>query len=547
MRHDTETSEVDMVVVGAGFAGLYMIHRARQSGLTVQCFEVGEQVGGTWYWNRYPGARVDIECVEYSYSFSKELEQEWDWSERYAGQPEIERYANHVADRFDLRRNIAFNTRVNAAHYDQSSQRWRVTTDSGDNISSRFCIMATGLISAPIEPRFKGLDTFQGEQYLTSRWPSDEPSFEHKRVAVIGTGSSGIQVISEVAKKAGELFVLQRTPAYTIPLQNRPVESGHASKMKRQYEELRQRQFNSFSGFTLVHSDLAPPPSKSALEVSDAERRAEYENRWASGGLSPYYAFTDSLLNIESNRTLADFAREKIRERLDDPAIAEKLCPNYPILTRRLSPETNYLEAFNQPNVELIDLHEQPISHFTTNGIVVGDTEIELDAVIFATGFDVMTGAMDRIDIRGLEGEALKTRWAEGLSSHLGMMTHGFPNLFWINGPHSPFYNPILLAEFQCDYITDLITDMSEDGLDVLEANPTAEREYVQLTNDIGNSTLYPESDNYYMGDNIPGKARATLFWFGGFPFYRKQCRLAREEWAGFQVASGSRRTELAS
>ncbi len=547
MRHDTETSEVDMVVVGAGFAGLYMIHRARQSGLTVQCFEVGEQVGGTWYWNRYPGARVDIECVEYSYSFSKELEQEWDWSERYAGQPEIERYANHVADRFDLRRNIAFNTRVNAAHYDQSSQRWRVTTDSGDNISSRFCIMATGLISAPIEPRFKGLDTFQGEQYLTSRWPSDEPSFEHKRVAVIGTGSSGIQVISEVAKKAGELFVLQRTPAYTIPLQNRPVESGHASKMKRQYEELRQRQFNSFSGFTLVHSDLAPPPSKSALEVSDAERRAEYENRWASGGLSPYYAFTDSLLNIESNRTLADFAREKIRERLDDPAIAEKLCPNYPILTRRLSPETNYLEAFNQPNVELIDLHEQPISHFTTNGIVVGDTEIELDAVIFATGFDVMTGAMDRIDIRGLEGEALKTRWAEGLSSHLGMMTHGFPNLFWINGPHSPFYNPILLAEFQCDYITDLITDMSDDGLDVLEANPTAEREYVQLTNDIGNSTLYPESDNYYMGDNIPGKARATLFWFGGFPFYRKQCRLAREEWSGFQVASGSRRTELAS
>ena len=547
MRHDTETSEVDMVVVGAGFAGLYMIHRARQRGLTVQCFEAGEQVGGTWYWNRYPGARVDIECVEYSYSFSKELEQEWDWSERYAGQPEIERYANHVADRFDLRRNIAFNTRVNAAHYDQSSQRWRVTTDSGDNISSRFCIMATGLISAPIEPRFKGLDTFQGEQYLTSRWPSDEPSFEHKRVAVIGTGSSGIQVISEVAKKAGELFVLQRTPAYTIPLQNRPVESGHASKMKRQYEELRQRQFNSFSGFTLVHSDLAPPPSKSALEVSDAERRAEYENRWASGGLSPYYAFTDSLLNIESNRTLADFAREKIRERLDDPAIAEKLCPNYPILTRRLSPETNYLEAFNQPNVELIDLHEQPISHFTTNGIVVGDTEIELDAVIFATGFDVMTGAMDRIDIRGLEGEALKTRWAEGLSSHLGMMTHGFPNLFWINGPHSPFYNPILLAEFQCDYITDLITDMSDDGLDVLEANPTAEREYVQLTNDIGNSTLYPESDNYYMGDNIPGKARATLFWFGGFPFYRKQCRLAREEWSGFQVASGSRRTELAS
>ena len=479
MTAPTEAPQVDMVIVGAGFAGLYMIHRARQCGLSVQCYEVGEQVGGTWYWNRYPGARVDIECVEYSYSFSKELEQEWDWSERYAGQPEIERYANHVADRFDLRRDITFNTRVAAAHFDEATRRWRVSTDSGKEISARFCIMATGLISAPIEPRFDGLDTFQGEQYLTSRWPSEEPSFHNKKVAVIGTGSSGIQVISEVAQKAGELFVLQRTPSYTIPLQNRPVEPGHAAKMKRQYEELRQRQFNSFSGFTLVHSDLSPPPSQAALEVSEAERRAEYENRWASGGLSPYYAFTDS--------------------------------------------------------------------RFTSTGIVVGETEIELDAVIFATGFDVMTGAMDRIEIRGRDAEALKNRWAERLTSHLGMMTHGFPNLFWINGPHSPFYNPILLAEFQCDFITDLITDMSSQELDVLEADATAEDEYVQLTNNIGNSTLYPESENYYMGDNIPGKARATLFWFGGFPFYRKQCRLAREEWAGFQVGSLSECNERAS
>ena len=547
MTAPTENPQVDMVIVGAGFAGLYMIHRARQCGLSVQCYEVGEQVGGTWYWNRYPGARVDIECVEYSYSFSKELEQEWDWSERYAGQPEIERYANHVADRFDLRRDITFNTRVTAAHFDEANRRWRVSTDSGEEISARFCIMATGLISAPIEPRFDGLETFQGEQYLSSRWPSEEPSFDNKRVAVIGTGSSGIQVISEVAQKAGELFVLQRTPSYTIPLQNRSVEPGHATKMKRQYKELRQRQFDSFSGFTLVHSDLAPPPSQAALEVSEAERRAEYENRWASGGLSPYYAFTDSLLDMESNRTLADFAREKIRERIHDPVIAEKMCPDYPILTRRLSPETDYLEAFNQPNVELVDLNERPISRFTSTGIVVGETEIELDAVIFATGFDVMTGAMDRIDIRGRDAEALKNRWAERLTSHLGMMTHGFPNLFWINGPHSPFYNPILLAEFQCDFITDLITDMSSQELDVLEADATAEDEYVQLTNNIGNSTLYPESENYYMGDNIPGKARATLFWFGGFPFYRKQCRLAREEWAGFQVGSLSECNERAS
>jgi len=533
-----DIKQFDMVVVGAGFAGLYMIYRARQCGLSVQCYEIGEREGGTWYWNRYPGARVDIECVEYSYSFSKALEQEWDWSERYASQPEIERYANHVAERFDLRRDIQFKTRVTAAHFDESTQRWLVETDTGERVSARFCIMATGLISAPIEPRFEGLDGFTGEQYLTSRWPAEEPDFRDKRVAVIGTGSSGIQVISEVAQEAGQLYVLQRTPSYTIPLRNRPVEPGHAGKMKEQYAELRDRQFNSFSGFTLVHSDLAPPPSKAALEVSEEERLAEYENRWASGGLSPYYAFTDSLLKMESNQTLADFARAKIRERVDDPAIAEKLCPDYPILTRRLSPETNYLEAFNQSNVELIDLHEQPISRFTSDGIVVGDTEIKLDAVIFATGFDVMTGAMDRIDIRGREKQTLKARWAESVTSHLGMMTHGFPNLFWINGPHSPFYNPILLAEFQCDFVTELIDGMTDHGAEVIEAKADEEHRYVQLTNDIGNSTLYPESDNYYMGDNIPGKPRATLFWFGGFPFYRKQCRLAREEWRGFEVGS---------
>ena len=365
--------------------------------------------------------------------------------------------------------------------------------------------MATGLISAPIEPRFKGLDDFAGEQYLTSRWPAEEPTFAGKLVAVIGTGSSGIQVISEVAQEAVQLYVLQRTPSFTIPLRNRPVEPGHASKMRQQYAELRGRQFNSFSGFTLVHSDLAPPPSKAALEVSEEERLAEYENRWASGGLSPYYAFTDSLLSMESNKTLADFARAKIRERVDDPTIAEKLCPDYPILTRRLSPETNYLEAFNQANVELIDLHEQRMSHFTRDGIVVGETEIRLDAVIFATGFDVMTGAMDRIDIRGRGDQALKTRWAESVTSHLGMMTHGFPNLFWVNGPHSPFYNPILLAEFQCDLITDLIADLSGYETNVIEADAEAERQYVELTNHIGNSTLYPESDNYCMGDNPTG------------------------------------------
>ena len=527
----------DMVVVGAGFAGLYMVHKALEEGLSVQCFEAGDGVGGTWYWNRYPGARVDIECVEYSYSFSKELEQEWEWTERYAAQPEIERYANHVADRFNLREKIQFETKVVSATFDEASGRWTVTTDRGDVISAQYCIMATGLISAPVDPVFEGLDSFTGEQYMTSRWPQQEPTFYSKRVAVIGTGSSGIQVISEVAKEAGQLYVLQRTPSYVIPLQNHAVDREQVTKLKENYSALRELQFDSFAGFTLVHSELAPLPSQSALEVSEEERTAEYENRWASGGLSPYYAYTDSLLDDESNETLAEFAREKIRERVTDPELAEKLCPDYQILTRRLSPETDYLEVFNQENVELVDLNDRPIERFTPNGIVVGGEEIELDAVVFATGFDVMTGAMDRIDIRGRDDRTLKARWAEGLTSYLGMMTHGFPNLFWVNGPHSPFYNPILLAEYQGDFICSLFSQVSAQNAQQVEADEDAERQYVQLTNEIGNMTLFPKSDNYYMGDNIPGKPRNVVFFFGGFPLYREQCSTAGAELSGFSIS----------
>ena len=309
------------------------------------------------------------------------------------------------------------------------------------------------------------------------------------------------------------------------------------TKLKENYSALRELQFDSFAGFTLVHSELAPLPSQSALEVSEEERTAEYENRWASGGHSPYYAYTDRLLDDESNETLAEFAREKIRERVTDPELAEKLCPDYQILTRRLSPETDYLEVFNQENVELVDLNDRPIERFTPNGIVVGGEEIELDAVVFATGFDVMTGAMDRIDIRGRDDRTLKARWAEGLTSYLGMMTHGFPNLFWVNGPHSPFYNPILLAEYQGDFICSLFSQVSAQNAQQVEADEDAERQYVQLTNEIGNMTLFPKSDNYYMGDNIPGKPRNVVFFFGGFPLYREQCSTAGAELSGFSIS----------
>lgn len=533
---DKAVEHVDVVVIGAGFAGMYAVYRARQDGRSVKCFEAGTEVGGTWYWNRYPGARVDIECLEYSYSFSEELQQEWDWTERYAGQNEILSYAKHVADRFDLRSDMQFETRVESAIFDEDTGLWQVKTDRGDHVSAKYCFMATGLISAPVDPDFEGMDVFEGEQYLTSRWPKDDIDFANKRVGVIGTGSSGIQVISEIADKVGELLVFQRTPSYVIPLQNRPVDAAQTSKIKGGYDKLRALEAESFGGFTMMHSDLSPLPSKSALEVSDEERLAEYEDRWKSGGLSPYYAYTDTLLDEDSNASLADFARDKIRERVKDPATAEKLCPDYHILTRRLSPETNFLEAFNRDNVNLVDLKEKPIERFTETGIIVGGEEIVLDIVIFATGFDVMTGAMDRIDIRGRDQQSLKGHWKEGLTSYLGMMTRGFPNFFWINGPHSQFYNPILLAEFQCNLIFDALTEMEQDGKTSLEANADNEKGWVELTNQIGNMTLFPKSNNYYMGDNIPGKPRQTVFFLGGFPMYREQCQAAFDKLNAFDL-----------
>ena len=538
---------LDVVVVGAGFAGMYMVHRSRASGLTVKCFEAGDGVGGTWYWNRYPGARVDIESTEYSYSFSEEMQNEWQWPERYAGQAELLDYANHVADRFKLREDIQFETRVVSAIFDEETQRWLVETNRGEHLSARFCIMSTGLLSAPLEPDFKGLETFTGETYLTGRWPQHGVDFEGKTVGVIGTGSTGIQVVSEVAKTARELYVFQRTPAYTIPLQNKPADVPQQDKLKRQYDEIREVESDSFAGFVLVHSELAPLPTKSALEVSDDERRAEYEDRWASGGLCPYYTYVDVIGDEKANETLGEFAREKMRARIDDPEVAEKLVPtDYPILTRRLSPETNYLEAYNQDNVELVDLRENGIKEFTENGLVVGDREIALDVVVFATGFDVMTGAMDRIDIRGRDNQTLKQRWSGGLTSYLGMMTHGFPNFFWVNGPGSPFYNPILLAEFQGNFIVDLIDKLDAREETLIEAGSTAEDDWVNLTNQIADSTLFPKSKNYYMGDNIDGKPRRILFFFGGFPAYRDQCKKGATDLSGFRT-SGVAEKELSA
>jgi cyclohexanone monooxygenase len=531
---------LDLIVVGAGFSGMYMLHQAKCSGLSVKCFEAGSDVGGTWYWNRYPGARVDIESLEYSYSFSEELQQEWNWTERYAGQPELLKYSQHVADRFNLREDISFDTRIVSAIFDEETLCWVVRTNRNETFTTQFCVFATGLLSAPIEPNFDGLTEFKGEQYLTSRWPHDEVDFSGKRVGIIGTGSSGIQAIPRIAQTAEHLTVFQRTPAYTVPLRNCSSQTKLHQEVKNNYAALRSAEANSFAGFTLVNSQVEPVPTQSALEVPPDERLREYETRWQSGGLCFYYTYTDILTSESANETLGEFIRSKTRERIRDPEVAEKLVPtDYHILTRRLSADTDYCETYNRENVTLVDLREKPIDGFYENGISVGGQMIDLDVIIFATGFDVMTGAMDRIDIRGRGNQSLKKRWETGHTSYLGMMTEGFPNLLWMNGPGSPFYNPLLQAEYQGQWISRLISTLKTNGKKCIEPLLESEAAWVKLNDDIGAMTLFPKSNNYYMGDNIPGKPRRILFYFGGFPSYREQCESAAVDYSGFRVFGG--------
>jgi len=517
----------DVVVIGTGFCGLYMIHRARQRGWRVRAFETGSGVGGTWYWNRYPGCRVDIEGFEYSYSFSKELEQEWEWSERYPPQPELERYCNHVADRFGLREDIQFDTRVTAAHYDESTRHWTVVTDRGESVTARVVVAATGTYSDPYRPDFEGADEFQGLKLQSSRWPREPVNFEGKRVGIIGTGASGVQLTPILARQAKQLTVFQRTASYTVPLQNHKADAEDTRTRKATYEVLRDAQWASGAGFTTVHSKPVPPPTRKVFEVSDEERTRVYEERWASGGLSFYHAFVDLLVDEKANRTLEVFMNDKIRSRVKNPDVARKLTPTQnPVLTKRLAGDTGYCEAFDRDNVELVDLRAEPIQKFTRTGLVVGDREVPLDVIIFATGFDLGTGAMSRIDIRGRDGRSLKDEWSQGIKTYLGMMAHGFPNLFWLFGPGSPFYNPVLLAEYQVEQIEKFL-DGCEGPDDVVEATPAAEKEWSDLTNAIANMTLFTKGKNYYMGDNIPGKPRAATLFLGGFQLYAQTCEKA--------------------
>jgi cyclohexanone monooxygenase len=548
LKKNGQNPDFDVVIVGAGFAGLYALHHLRnERGFSVRVYDAAGGVGGTWYWNRYPGARVDIESVEYSYSFSYELQQEWEWTQRYPSQAEVLRYLNHVAERFDLNKDIQLNTKVNSAVFDEETNQWVIQTDRGDQVSARYCIMATGFVSAPNKPNFKGLETFKGKQYHTAKWPHEGVDFTGQKVGVIGTGSSGVQSIPFIAKEAEQLVVFQRTPGYIVPLRNCPMTQEYRNSVKENYGKWRRTERKAFGGYIALNFNPEAPNKKLALEVSPEERREDFERRYQSGGLSYYNSFPDLFTTKEANDTLVEFFQEKMRERVNDPAVAEKLIPkDYPILMKRLVADNGYLETFNRDNVTLVDVKETPIQEITPKGIVVDGKEYEFDSLVFATGFDAVTGSMTRIDIRGRNGKSLNDHWVNGPRNYLGLMIAEFPNLFMLDGPGSPgaFYQPILLSEYQVKWLGDCLEQMEQRNHTCIEPTIEAESEWVEHSAEMANRTLLPKADSWYMGANIPGKPRVSLMYIGGFPNYSRQCNTAAiQGYKGFTITDLTKTT----
>ncbi|MGQ0825882.1 MAG: flavin-containing monooxygenase [Actinomycetota bacterium] len=527
-------TEYDAVIVGAGFAGMYMVHRARTVGLTVRAFESGGGVGGTWYWNRYPGARCDVESMEYSYQFSEELQQEWEWTERYAGQPEIEAYANHVADRFDLRRDIQFDTRVTSATFDETTSRWTIRTDRGDDATAQFLIMATGCLSSANVPEIPGRDTFAGETYHTGRWPTEGVDFARKRVGIIGTGSSAIQSIPIIAGQATHLTVFQRTAAYSVPARNAPLDPEEQQQIKTDYKGFRARNSLMQTGF----GSRTPINDKSALEDDTAARDREYETRWQRGGFGYLATYNDLILNRDANETAADFVRRKIRETIHDPEVAERLMPTTVIGCKRLCLDSGYFETFNRPNVSLVDVSDSPIEAITPEGIDVGGHRYELDCIVFATGFDAMTGALFGIDIKGRNGQTLQDAWHAGPRTYLGLGTVGFPNLFTISGPGSPsvLTNMIVSIEQHVNWIAGCIEYLRANDHATIEPQREAQDAWVDFVNMVADFTLYPQCNSWYLGANVPGKPRVFMP-LPGFPTYVEKCNdVAAKGYEGFAV-----------
>jgi cyclohexanone monooxygenase len=543
----------DVVIVGAGVAGLYMLYRAKEAGLSARLFDAADGIGGTWYWNRYPGARVDIESFEYSYSFSRELEQEWHWTERYASQPELLRYFEHVAERFDLHPHIQLSTRIDAATFDERRGRWSIETRDGETFDARFCVMATGCLSAPKTPDVPGYGAFEGACYFTSRWPRERVDLAGKRIGVIGTGSSAIQFVPVAAQSAAHVAVFQRTPNFSIPLRNRPMDAEYEKRMKANYAELRRMEWRSPGGFVCVGGEPRRPLATAAMAVSQEERLREYEARWEAGGLCFYTCFTDLMSNPEANETLAEFVRAKIRAKVNDPAVAEKLTPrDHPILTKRLCADSGYYEAFNRDNVSLVDLRETPIETITARGIRVGGREVEFDAIVFATGFDAVTGALLNIDIRGREGRSLRETWREGPQTYLGLMSADFPNLFNVAGPGSTasLSSAIPCDEHQIDVVMRLIARALQSEAGTVEPTHAAQSAWTARIQDIAAKTLIHQSKSWYIGANVPGKPRVALLDLEGFDAYIAVCDgIVERDFEGFvfaRTASASTATEHA-
>jgi cation diffusion facilitator CzcD-associated flavoprotein CzcO len=527
--------DFDVVIVGAGFAGMYMLHKTRGMGLSARVFEAGDGVGGTWYWNRYPGARCDIESMEYSYSFSEELQQSWKWTERFAPQPEILQYANHVADRFDLRKDIQFSTRVSAAHFDASSARWTVRTDRGDVVSAQFVIMATGCLSSTNMPAFPGLDAYQGERYHTGEWPHEPVDFTGKRVGVIGTGSSAIQSIPIIAKQASQLVVFQRTANYSIPARNAPLDTEYETRIKAEYPAFRDRNRQMPGAFGSANPRNEVP----ALTSNPEDHRREFDKRWERGGLGFNGAFNDLMINQQANDIGRDYVAEKIRGIVKDPAVADLLAPRQVLGCKRICVDTGYYATFNEPHVELVDISQGGIESITPTGVRAAGRTFDFDALVFATGFDAMTGSILKIDIRGREGLALKDAWSAGPRTYLGLNVAGFPNLFTISGPGSPsvLTNMIISIEQHVDWISGCMRWMREHGKRTIEATVSAQDQWVDHVNAVAGLTLYPTCNSWYLGANVPGKTRVFMPLLG-FPPYAQTCeQVAANGYEGFAAA----------
>lgn len=531
-------SNVDVIVVGAGFGGLYALHKFREQGLSVRIFEAAPEVGGTWYFNRYPGARCDVESLDYCYSFSDELQQEWTWTEKYATQAEILSYIMWVADKLDLRSGITFNTRVVSAVLDENTMRWKIATDTGEAVVARFVVMATGPLSSPLTPDIPGLETFDGDIYHTAHWPHEGVDFTGKRVGVIGTGSSGVQSIPLIAEQAEQLVVFQRTPNYSVPAGNRPLTAEEVAHAKATYDERRRKSWRSGGGSPHVtHPKLT-------MQATPEERRAAFEERWQLGGVLFSKTFADQMTDIDANEEARKFYESKIRAVIDDPEVAELLIPtDHPIGTKRICTDTNYFQTYNRPNVTLVSVRKTPIEAIDKSGIATSEAHYDLDAIVLATGFDAMTGTLAKIDIVGRGGRKLVDDWSHGPRTYLGLGVDGFPNLFLVSGPGAPavLANMVLHAEAHVQWISEAIAYLDKHGYAAMEATSGAVEAWVAECNQRADATLFPRANSWYVGANVPGKPRVFMLFIGGFATYLDICaEVADAGYKGFTLLKAS-------